>query len=611
MSRILIVAEKDSVAKAIALYLSGGRVRVYRIGKVRVYKFLWRGSECTCLGLKGHIMDFDFEEKYNVWTRVKPEVLFNVDPVFVIRPECLVYVRVLRRFAAQCDTVILALDSDSEGEAISYEVILNTYIVNRRLRYYRALFSAVTKREIERAFSSLTRPRPELAKKVFARMILDLTLGAVFTRLLTLSIRKYLGSRLGSRFLSYGPCQSPVLNLVVRRALEREQFKPEKYYTIHIIVKTRDGQYLKLNCTKTFKEKQEAEKIANQLRTLKYITITRVRNIRARISPPKPLDTIELERRLSRFFNIRAKRALDIAEELYRHGYISYPRTETTIYPPTLNLREVLQELLATEHRDYVRRLLQLPKLIPTRGNTDDKAHPPIYPTAGATREEILRKFKRREFWIVYDFVVRHFLATLSPPARILRQEVIAKIGNLEFSAEGVKILELGYWEIYPFEKIAEKPLPEVRAGERVEIVNVIVKENETKPPPYLSESELLKLMREYGIGTDATMQDHIHTNIVRGYFRIVKKRCIPTELGKALIKVLSKYAAEIIDPLFRSRMEKMLSEITNGRDPRQVIEEFKKEAMKYYQILKARANEIGKELADAFLKTFKYARKA
>ena len=608
-SKVLIVAEKDSVARAIAAYLSGGKVKVVRVGRVRTYHFTWRGRYCIALGLRGHIMDFDFEEKYNDWLKVRPEVLFNVDPVLVVREENLRYVRVLRYYASKVDTVILALDSDSEGEAISYEVILATYIVNPRLRYYRALFSAVTRKDIERAFNNLTSPRPELAKKVFARMILDLTLGAIFTRVLTLSVRKYLGDKLGSRFLSYGPCQSPVLNLVVQRALERERFKPEKYYTIHIYVRTGTGEVIKLDHVKTYKSKEEALKIAQQVRELGYVKVTLVRNVKVRVSPPKPLDTVELERRLSRFFNIRAKRALDIAEELYRHGYISYPRTETTIYPPTLDLREVLHELLKTEHRDYVRELLAQPKLTPTRGNSDDKAHPPIYPTTGATREEILAKFKRKEFWIVYDFVVRHFLATLSPPARFVRQEIIAKTGPIEFRATGIRILELGYWRIYPFEKVKESPLPDLKPSDKLMIVRVEVRENETKPPPYLSESELLKLMRMYGIGTDATMQDHIHTNIVRGYFRIFKKRCIPTELGKTLILVLSKYAKELIDPRFRSRMERLLSEIVDGRDPRSVIEEMKREAYQYYLKLRDKLSEIGRELAQAFLKTFRYVK--
>ncbi len=606
-SRVLIVAEKDSVARAIAAYLSGGKVKVVRIGKIRTYHFTWRGRYCIALGLRGHIMDFDFEEKYNDWIKVQPEVLFQVEPVLVIREENVRYVRVLRHYASRVDTVILALDSDSEGEAISYEVILATYPINRKLKYYRALFSAITRKDIEYAFNNLVSPRPELAKKVFARMILDLTLGAVFTRALTLSVRKYLGSKIGSRFLSYGPCQSPVLNLVVQRALERERFQPEKYYTVHVYAHTEAGNIVKFDHTKTYKSREEALKVAQQIRESGWLRIVLVRNIKVKVLPPKPLDTIELERRLSRFFNIRAKRALDIAEELYRHGYISYPRTETTIYPSTLNLKEILEELLKTEHRDYVHELLALPKLTPTRGNTDDRAHPPIYPTAGATREEILSKFRRKEFWIVYDFVVRHFLATLSPPARFTRQEVIARVGAAEFQTEGIKILDPGYWRIYPFEKVREKPLPELRPGEMLRIVKIEIKENETKPPPYLSESELLRLMRTYGIGTDATMQDHIHTNVVRGYFRILRKRCIPTELGKALILVLSKYAAELIDPRFRSRMERLLSEIVQGRDPRLVIEEMKQEAYRYYLKLKGKLDEIGRELAQAFLKTFRY----
>lgn len=607
--KVLIVAEKDSVARAVAAYLSGGKVKVLRVGKIKTYHFTWRGCSCVALGLRGHIMDFDFEERYNSWLRVSPEVLFKVDPVLVVREETVKYVRVLRYYASRVNTIILALDSDSEGEAISYEVILATYSVNPRLRYYRALFSAITKRDIEKAFNSLTAPRPEIAKKVFARMILDLTLGAVFTRVLTLSVRKYLGDKLGSRFLSYGPCQSPVLNLVVQRALEREKFKPEKYYTIHVYAKTEDGKPLRLDHVRTYRSKEEAQKVAQRVKEHGFAKVTLVRNIKVKIPPPKPLDTVELERRLSRFFNIRAKIALDIAEELYRNGYISYPRTETTIYPPTLNLREILQELLATEHREYVQELLAQPKLTPTRGNTDDKAHPPIYPTAGATREELLSRFRRREFWIVYDFVTRHFLATLSPPARVLRQEVIAKAENVELRVTGVKILELGYWRIYPFEKVSEKIVPELRPGEKLRILRVEVRENETKPPPYLSESELLKLMRAYGIGTDATMQDHIHTNVVRGYFRIFRKRCIPTELGKTLILVLSKHASRLVDPHFRARMEKLLSEIVQGRDPRSVIEEMKREAYQYYLRLRGKLDEIGRELAEAFLKTFRYAR--
>lgn len=247
-------------------------------------------------------------------------------------------------------------------------------------------------------------------------MMLDLTLGAVFTRALTLSVersdRKILSR--GS-FLSYGPCQTPVLNLVVRRALERENFKPEKYYTLHIIVDA-NGNKITLNHDGTFKARQDAEKILDVVKSAGSAKVVIANYQEEALSPPIPLDTIELERRASKFLNIRPKAALDIAEELYRHGYISYPRTETTIYPQTLNLKQILLSLSHGEHSDYVKELLNSP-IRPTRGDSNDGAHPPIYPTKGVGRRELLRYFKNERYWRIYDLVVRHFLATLSPPA--------------------------------------------------------------------------------------------------------------------------------------------------------------------------------------------------
>jgi DNA topoisomerase-3 len=39
---------------------------------------------------------------------------------------------------------------------------------------------------------------------------------------------------------------------------------------------------------------------------------------------------------------------MDIAEKLYMQGYISYPRTETDKFPPTLNLREHIEKQMSS-----------------------------------------------------------------------------------------------------------------------------------------------------------------------------------------------------------------------------------------------------------------------
>jgi len=585
--RGLIVAEKGSVARAVAKFL-GGRYTTRRIYGVPVYYFNARGKLYASIGLKGHLFDFDFEDRYNHWYSVEPGDLFNITPLLKAREDCVKYIHALRRVGSNVDEVALALDADAEGEAIAYEAYLVLKQVNPSARFYRVRFNAVTKRDIERAFSNPSTIDLRQVEKVFSRMILDLTIGAVFTRLLTLTVTKYDRSLLDrGSFLSYGPCQTPVLRLVVDRALKREEFKPSKYYVVNVVLRHKRGVIRASPRTK-FEDKNSANLFASRIEELRRGVVKRVVRKEVLKDPPKPLDTVELERRASRFYNIRSKTTMYLAEELYRRGYISYPRTETTIYPPTLNLREVLEELrqLGGDLGQYAENLLNKPQLRPTRGSTDDRAHPPIYPTAAVDKNEVKKALGSRGnlAWKIYELVVRHFLATLSSPARITRKYIIVEFDGAELTAEGVEVVDPGYWTIYYYEREEERPLPDVEEGEELLVERVVVEERETEPPPYLSESELLALMRKYGIGTDATMQDHIHTNVVRKYMVINRGRCVPTELGKSVILALKNIAPELVDPTVRARMERSLQRIAQGVEiPSSVIKEVVEEFSRYY----------------------------
>lgn len=66
-------------------------------------------------------------------------------------------------------------------------------------------------------------------------------------------------------------------------------------------------------------------------------------------------------------------------------------------------------------------------------------------------------------------------------------------IGGEEFKATYLTIREKNFLEIYPFVKWANSTL----AGEVPETFNAIVEigEEKTKPPPYLSESNLIEAM--------------------------------------------------------------------------------------------------------------------
>lgn len=58
----------------------------------------------------------------------------------------------------------------------------------------------------------------------------------------------------------------------------------------------------------------------------------------------------EFEKLASRKLRLNAKEAMGVAEKLYTKGYISYPRTETNIFPKELNLVNLVEMQAESRH---------------------------------------------------------------------------------------------------------------------------------------------------------------------------------------------------------------------------------------------------------------------
>ena len=102
--------------------------------------------------------------------------------------------------------------------------------------------------------------------------------------------------------------------------------------------------------------------------------------------------------------------------------------------------------------------------------------------------------------------------------------------------------------------------------GERLRIVSISLHEGETKPPNRLTEAELLKLMEENGIGTDATRATYPKLIIDRGYAVKEGKAFKPTELGMGLIELLESVDERLVTPETKRRVEELMAEIEAGR---------------------------------------------
>src|SRR5207244_12483761 len=100
-----------------------------------------------------------------------------------------------------------------------------------------------------------------------------------------------------------------------------------------------------------------------------------------------------------------AAHAMKIAEDLYQSGYISYPRTDNTVYPSSLNLRTVLEKLQDSPFAEEARTLAVQERIVASRGRTQATDHPPIYPVRGVTREKV----KANDHWAIYQLGVRSF----------------------------------------------------------------------------------------------------------------------------------------------------------------------------------------------------------
>lgn len=151
----------------------------------------------------------------------------------------------------------------------------------------------------------------------------------------------------------------------------------------------------------------------------------------------------------------------------------------------------------------------------PREGRNNDKAHPPIHPVNFVNPTALQNEDERR----VHEFVVRRFLACCSEDARGKRSVVEILYGSETFSASGLMVIDKNYLDVYPYEKwTSTEQLPPYEVGETFEPTEARINEGKTSKPGYLTEPDLIALMDANGIGTDATMAEHIAKIKTRSY---------------------------------------------------------------------------------------------
>lgn len=310
---------------------------------------------------------------------------------------------------------------------------------------------------------------------------------------------------------------------------------------------------------------------------------------------PQPMDTIQLEKIGSRKLKLSAKTIMTIAEKLYTQGFISYPRTETNKFSKDINLRPLVEmQTPDQEWGEFANRVLDWGPN-PRNGNKSDQAHPPIHPTKFATT--LIGNEKR-----VYELVVRHFLACVSRDAVGSETLVNASIGNEDFTATGLVILERNYLDVYPYDRWTGKEIHNYEVGQRFTPTELSLHESATSPPNMLTEADLIGLMEKHGIGTDATHAEHINTIKERGYIGELDRHLVPGTLGMGLVEGYELMNLQLAQPKLRAGLEEDLKAICVGtKNPRDVLAEQIQKYRECYQIISREAAELDRALGIRF----------
>lgn len=608
MMKVLNVAEKNDAAKNIAGLLSRGtsqrREGLCKFNKIYTFQteVPQLGGRCdmTMTSVSGHLMEFDYEDKYKAWKSVDPRALFDAPILELIGKNNKTgqsIKKTLEREARGKQALIIWTDGDREGENIGFEIIRVCHGVNKNLQIYRARFSEITARSMDNAIKNLIQPDENVSMAVDIRRELDLRFGAIFTRFQSLLLQDagYSGKD-NKSFVSYGPCQFPTMGFVINRYLEVVNFRPQPFWYI-TVSDTRD----KINVTFNWRRHRLFDEAACLAFYSKIMECPKARVIGVTGKQksnwrPEPMYTTSMEKLASNKLRITAKQTLELAEKLYMQGYISYPRTETNIFPQGMNLNSLVEQQV--NHRDwgqFARKILDEGGARPRQGKKTDNAHPPIHPT------KFTQDLQGNEARL-YELITRHFLACVSSDALGLETVVNIDMNGEEFTANGLVILEKNYLEVYPYFKWNAKEIPQYHQNEEFVPKSVTMNDGKTSAPRLLTESELIALMEKHGIGTDATHAQHIETIQDRGYIKKLPKnqRFCPSKLGLALYDGYhSMQFTHLIKPDLRARLESDLVKIAErARGARDVAHEHIEEHKGIFNVV----NRDKQKLVAAFL---------
>jgi DNA topoisomerase I len=578
----LVIVESPAKAKTISGYLGDGYVVESSIGHIR--------------DLPRNAGDVPAKYKGEAWARLGVDVDHGFVPLYVVSPDRKHQVTKLRDLLKQATELYLATDEDREGEAIAWHLVetLKPTVPIRRM-----VFHEITPQAIQAAVANPREIDAHLVDAQETRRILD--------RLYGYEVSPVLWKKVMPR-LSAGRVQSVATRIVVERERARMRFRAANYWDIEGLfeivgrtaAKTDDGEPNTLTATlvaldderiatgrdfdpETGRTKSNvvhldeagARGLAARLADADF-AVTRVEEKPYRRRPYAPFMTSTLQQESSRKLRFAADRTMRVAQRLYENGYITYMRTDST------NLSETALSAARSQARD-----LYGDAYVPAEARRYAKkvknaqeAHEAIRPAGDVFRTpgQVASELSTDEFRL-YELIWQRTIA--SQMADAVGTSVSVRLAGAsatgeraEFAASGKTITFPGFLRAYvegnddgAEQDDAEKRLPRLERGQALRPERLDPQGHTTTPPPRYTEASLVKALEELGIGRPSTYASILQTIQDRGYVWKKGSALIPTWVAFAVVGLLERHFARLVDYGFTASVEEDLDNIAGGEE--------------------------------------------
>ncbi len=537
MSKSLVIVESDAKSKTINKFL---------------------GNDYNVKASVGHIKNLPKN-------RLGVDIENNFSPEWItIRGKGKI-LSMLKKAASSSDKVYIATDPDREGEAIAYHLLNEIKKFNTNI--YRVLFYEITDKAVKEAIKNPKTVDQSKVEAQKARRVLD--------RLVGYKISPFLWKTI-FRGLSAGRVQSAALRIICQREEEIISFRPEEYWSIEAVFKTKRDDIFRSKLIKiddkevNIPDEKTARKHTDEIKNQEFF-ITNIKKTQVTRKPYPPYTTSTFQQDAAVRCKMSTKKIMRIAQQLYegidlpggRTGLITYMRTDSTRLSSAAvgETREFIANNYGTEY------VPEKPVYYKTKKNVQD-AHEAIRPTSIKRTPQSVAAHLTSDQLQIYTLIWQRFIACQMRPAKLLRTIIDINGGPYQFRTTGSIIKFKGFMQIYNIakEKDSDIHLPEgLKKQESLFLEKLDPQQHFTKPPPRYTESSLVKKLDNLGIGRPSTYAITISNLLSRKYVNKERRTLFATELGMNVNRILVSQFPDIFDINFTAYMEQELDQIESG----------------------------------------------